>query len=205
MFRHLARRGSEPDGIVGAVPILARLDRLLVQAGTSASVWWALLAMAVCTALTLALLRLLSSLPSPSALTLGGAIGVGLPVLDLMLRRAKRRSLLEEQLPGALDLMARSLRAGEPLNVALAAVASEMPDPLGFEFGIVVDEIAYGRAPDAALQRMSDRVDLPDLRCLAITVRIRSSVDDGLAEALEGLASALRRGLRTSAHTGDLR
>jgi tight adherence protein B len=123
---------------------------------------------------------------------LAGALGVGLPVLDLMLRRARRRSLLEEQLPGALDLMTKSLRAGDPLSSALAAVAREMPDPSGSEFGIVVEEIAYGRAPDVALQRLSERIDLPDLGCLAIAVRIRSSVDGDLSEALDGLARAMR-------------
>jgi tight adherence protein B len=198
MLRHLARRGSGIDGIVAAVPILGRLDRLLVQAGTSASVWWALLAMAVCTALALALLRLVSALPPLSALMLAGALGVGLPVLDLVLRRARRQALLEEQLPGALDLMTRSLRAGEPLSSALAAVAREMPDPIGFEFGIVVDEIAYGRAPDAALHRLSERADLPDLGCLAIAVRIRSGGDGELAGALDGLASAMRQRFHTS-------
>jgi tight adherence protein B len=198
MFRHLARRGSGTDGIVAAVPILGRLDRLLIQAGTSASVSWALLAMAVCTALSLALLRLVSTLPPASALMLAGALGVGLPVLDLLLRRARCRSRLEEQLPDALDLMRRRLRAGDPLSSALAAVASEMADPLGSEFGIVVDEIAYGRTPDAALQRLSERVDLPDLGCLAIAVRIRSSVDGDLAAALDGLAKSMRHRFQTS-------
>jgi tight adherence protein B len=192
------RRSSQSDGTVGAVRILGRLDRLLIQAGTAASVWWALLAMAACTALAAAWLRLLSGLPAAPAPMLACALGVGLPVLDLMLRGARRRSLLEEQLPGALELMTKSLQAGDPLSSALAAVAREMPDPIGSEFGIVVDEITYGRAPDAALLRLSERIDLPALGCLAIAVRIQSSVDGDLAEALDGLATAMHDRFHTS-------
>ena len=67
-----------------------------------------------------------------------------------------------------------------------------MPDPLGSEFGVVVDEISYGRAPDVALARLEGRVDLPDLRCLTLAVQIRSGADGNLAAALDGLAKAMR-------------
>jgi tight adherence protein B len=148
--------------------------------------------MAACTAVALALLRVLTALPPPLASTLAGALGVGLPVLHLMLCRARRRRRFEEQLPEAVELLARSLRAGDTLSGALAAIAREMPDPLGSEFGVVVGEIAYGRAPDAALARLEERVELPDLRYLTLAVRIRSGADGNLAAALDGLAKVMR-------------
>jgi tight adherence protein B len=140
----------------------------------------------------LAVLRVSTALPSTFASMLAGALGVGLPVLYLMLCRAGRRRRFEEQLPEAVELLDRSLRGGDTLSGALAAVAQQMPDPLGSEFGVVVDEITYGRAPDAALARLERRVDLPDLRYLTLAVQIRSGADGNLAAALDGLAKAMR-------------
>jgi tight adherence protein B len=182
--------------IAKVFPLLGNLAHLLTQAGASGSLGWPLLSMAACAALTLALLRVLTALPSPFASLLAGALGVGLPVLYLMLCRARRRRRFEEQLPEAVELLARSLRAGDTLSGALAAVAREMPDPLGSEFGVVVDEITYGRAPDVALTRLEGRIDLSDLRYLTLAVQIRSGAGGNLAAALDGLAKAMRDQLR---------
>ena len=192
----LLRRESRAAAIVRIFPLLGSLDRLLTQAGVSASLGRVLLSMVVCAALSLAPLRLLSALPPTLAPMVAGALGVGLPVLYLTLCRAWRRLRFEEQLPDALDLITRSLRAGDTLGGALAAVAREMPDPLGSEFGVVVDEISYGRSPDVALARLDERVGLPDLRYLTLAVQIRSGADGNLAPAFEGLAKAMRDQLR---------
>jgi tight adherence protein B len=182
--------------IAKVFPLLGNLAHLLTQAGASGSLGWPLLSMAACAALTLALLRVLTALPSTFASLLAGALGVGLPVLYLMLCRARRRRRFEEQLPEAVELLARSLRAGDTLSGALAAVARETPDPLGSEFGVVVDEITYGRAPDVALTRLEGRIDLSDLRYLTLAVQIRSGEGGNLAAALDGLAKAMRDQLR---------
>ncbi|MGH6902220.1 MAG: type II secretion system F family protein [Geminicoccaceae bacterium] len=193
---HMLLASLRPDpraaDIAKVFPILGRLAHLLTQAGASGSLGWPLLSMAACGALALALLRALTALPSTFASMLAGALGVGLPLLYLMLCRARRRHRFEEQLPEAVELLARSLRAGDTLSGALAAVAREMPDPLGSEFGLVVDEISYGRAPDVALARLEGRVDLPDLRCLTLVVQIRSGADGNLAAALDAFAKAMR-------------
>jgi tight adherence protein B len=192
----LLRPDPRTADIVKVFPLLGNLAHLLTQAGSSGSIGWTLLSMAACAALALALLRVLTALPLTFASLLAGALGVGLPVLYLMLRRAGRRRRFEEQLPQAVELLARSLRAGDTLSGALAAVAREMPDPLGSEFGVVVEEITYGRAPDAALARLEGRVDLPDLRYLTFAVQIRSGAGGNLAAALDGLAKAMRDQLR---------
>jgi tight adherence protein B len=182
--------------LVKVFPLLGNLAHLLTQAGTSGSIGWPLLSMAACAALALAILRVSTPLPSTFASMLAGAVGVGLPVLYLMLCRARRRRRFEEQLPEAVELLARRLRGGDTLSGALAAVAQQMPDPLGSEFGVVVDEITFGRAPDVALARLEGRVDLPDLRCLTLAVQIRSGADGNLAAALDGLAKAMRDQVR---------
>jgi tight adherence protein B len=186
------RRNSRGQGIIAALPILGSLERLLTQAGTSASIGRALLWMAICGALAFALLRLVLALAPPITLMLAVVLGIALPVLHLMRRKARRLRRFEEQLPGALDLLVRSLRVGHPFNAALAVVAQEMPDPLGSEFGIVVDEVTYGQALDEALERLNERIDLPDLRYLTIAVQIQYGAGGNLAEVLDGLANVIR-------------
>jgi tight adherence protein B len=192
------RRRSRVAGI-HALPALRSLDRLLIQAGVSASVERALLWMLLCGAPAFVLLRFATALASPAALILAAIVGIGLPVLQLMRCRARRRCRFETQLPDALDLLARRLRAGDPFAAALADVARAMPDPLGSELGILVDDMSYGRAPDQALARLSERIDLPDLRCLKVAVQIHGGAGDDLAQALDGLAKLLRDRLRSDA------
>jgi len=122
------------------------------------------------------------------------ALALGYTSLYLWLRdKAKKRiSLFEEQLPDALDLIVRSLRVGHPMTASISIVAREMPDPLGTEFGLISDESTYGMAITEALDRLADRIPVPDLRFLAIAVNIQSTSGGNLAEVLEGLARVIR-------------
>jgi tight adherence protein B len=104
----------------------------------------------------------------------------------------KRISLFEEQLPDALDLMVRSLRVGHPMNAAVGIVAREMIDPLGTEFGLIADEATYGMPITEAIDRMSARVPVPDLRFVAIAINIQSTSGGNLAEILAGLSAVIR-------------
>jgi tight adherence protein B len=122
------------------------------------------------------------------------AIITGYAAFYIWLRgKAKKRiSLFEEQLPDALDLMVRSLRVGHPMNAAIGIVAREMMDPLGTEFGLIADEATYGMPITDALDRMAERVPVPDLRFLAIAINIQSTSGGNLAEILEGLSRVIR-------------
>lgn len=108
-------------------------------------------------------------------------------------KKAKARSdLMQEQLPDAIELMVRSLRVGHPFVSAFKTAADETADPLGTEFGIVSDEIAYGRDMGEALNEMAARLDMPDLRFLAVAVAIQQQSGGNLAEVLAGLAKVIR-------------
>ena len=89
----------------------------------------------------------------------------------------------EEQLPDAVDLIVRSLRVGHPFSNAINIVAQEMPDPIGSEFGLIVDETSYGADVASALHNMAERIDVPDLRFLTVAVAIQSKSGGNLAEA----------------------
>ncbi len=192
ILESLRRAPRAHTGIFRIVPGLRALDRLLLQAGVGAPVGRATLWMLLLGALFLLLLRLATTLPVAAMVGLATIGGIGLPVLYLLRRKQRRLRLFEVQLPGALDLLVRSLRVGHPFNAALAVVAQEMADPLGSEFGIVVDEVTYGQALDEALERLNERVDLPDLRYLTVAVQIQHGTGGNLAEVLNGLAKVIR-------------
>ncbi len=104
----------------------------------------------------------------------------------------KRLDLFQEQLPDAVELIVRSLKVGHPFSSAIANVASEMPDPLGTEFGVLADESTYGMDITESLDRMAERIDLQDLRFLAVAVKIQAQAGGNLAEILASLAQVIR-------------
>ena len=108
----------------------------------------------------------------------------------------KRMSMMEEQLPEAIELMVRSLRVGHPFASAISIVAHEIADPLGTEMGIISDESAYGRDVGECLKAMAERLDMQDLRFLAVAVTIQQTSGGNLAEILDGLAKVIRSRFR---------
>ncbi|MBL3568123.1 pilus assembly protein TadB [Rhodovulum sp. BSW8] len=119
-------------------------------------------------------------------------IGVGGVYTWVNGKAKKRLGLIEEQLPDAVELMVRSLRVGHPFISAINIVAKEVPDPLGSEFGVIADEAAYGRDVSEALKDLAERVDMQDLRFLAVAVTIQQQSGGNLAEVLAGLAAVIR-------------
>jgi tight adherence protein B len=121
------------------------------------------------------------------------------PVLCLMLPFAVLRNLRKRrhkrfgiQLPEALELITRSLKAGHPVPVAISMVAREMPDPIGTEFGVVADEVTYGSDLVSALHNMFERVGHEDLPLFVTAVSIQSSTGGNLREILDGLSQVIR-------------
>jgi tight adherence protein B len=108
----------------------------------------------------------------------------------------KRLAMIEEQLPDAVELMVRSLRVGHPFSSALSIVSKEIKDPLATEFGVIADEATYGRDVGEALKHMADRLDMQDLRFLAVAVTIQQQSGGNLAEILAGLARVIRARFR---------
>ncbi|MFD0980229.1 type II secretion system F family protein [Tropicimonas aquimaris] len=120
------------------------------------------------------------------------AMGVGGVYMWVNSKAKKRLALIEEQLPDAVELMVRSLRVGHPFSSAVNIVAREVPDPLGSEFGVIADESAYGRDISDSLKSLAERMDMQDLRFLAVAVTIQQQSGGNLAEILDGLAKVIR-------------
>ncbi|WP_120502260.1 type II secretion system F family protein [Roseovarius sp. EL26] len=124
------------------------------------------------------------------------AMGVGGVFTWISRKAGKRMDMMEEQLPDAIELMVRSLRVGHPFSSAISIVSNEVSDPLGTEFGIIADEAAYGRDVSEALKEMAERLDMQDLRFLAVAVTIQQQSGGNLAEILDGLAKVIRARFR---------
>jgi tight adherence protein B len=127
---------------------------------------------------------------------MGIGMGVGGVFFWINMKAKKRLSMIEEQLPDAVELMVRSLRVGHPFSSAISIVSKEIKDPLATEFGIIADESSYGRDIGEALKAMAERLDMQDLRFLAVAVSIQQQSGGNLAEILEGLAKVIRARFR---------
>ena len=135
-----------------------------------------------------------TDLPIRAALAI--AMGIGGVYFWVNSKAKKRLSMIEEQLPDAVELMVRSLRVGHPFASAVQIVSKEIKDPLASEFGIIADESAYGRDVGEALKDMAERIGLQDLRFLAVAVTIQQVSGGNLAEILDGLAKVIRARFR---------
>lgn len=114
------------------------------------------------------------------------------PVVSLRFLRSRRHKMFGIQLPEALELITRSLKAGHPVPVAIAMVAREMPDPIGTEFGLVADEVTYGSDLVSALHSMFQRVGHEDLPLFVTAVSIQATSGGNLREILDGLSAVIR-------------
>jgi tight adherence protein B len=122
----------------------------------------------------------------------GLLLGLALPLAVVAEMRRRRIDLLTRQLPDALDLMARGLKVGHPLNATIGTVAHDMSDPVASEFGVMVDQIAYGDDIVAAFADLAERVGTEDARYLATSVAIQNGTGGDLSRVLMTLAKVIR-------------
>lgn len=120
------------------------------------------------------------------------AIAIGLPLLTLNYLAARKRKKIEAQFPVALDVFVRALRSGHPVAGAIDLLTREMEDPIGSEFGLVSDEVAYGAELTDAIEDMADRWDLEDIRMFVVSLSVQMETGGNLAEILENLADVIR-------------
>lgn len=176
------------------------LDRLITQSGSimSTAQFFLIVAVSISVLFVGSLIgaRVSTSLAflavPTTSFSLSVSIGILGPIGYLMSQRAQRRKLFGEQLPDALDVMIRSLQAGHPVTAAMSLVTKEMPDPIGTEFGIAVDEMTYGMDLRAALENLSHRIDLPDFQYVVISISTQYETGGNLVEVLEGLTRVIR-------------
>ncbi len=171
---------------------LVWLNRLYTQSGiTGNPLTFATTFLLAGLALAL-LMTILLDFSALASLVVFLVVGLVLPLLVLRRARNKRIQKFAKQLPDALDMIVRSLRAGHPASVAIGLVAREMPDPLGTEFGIVSDEITFGLSMEQAVRKLSQRVGFEGLHLLSVSLSIQAKTGGNLTEILSNLSSVLR-------------
>jgi tight adherence protein B len=194
VLESLRRQVNEnPEGFFRTLPGLTYLETLVTQGGMVVSSKRILIFMAsIAGGLMLLILVLLPAIPMVLAPLIAIPLGVFLPIFFFKFRKKRRMKLLSAQLPDALDLIVRSLRAGHPISSALSLVSREMKDPMGTEIGIVVDEMTYGLDFRAALENLRRRIPAPDLHYLVVTINIQHGTGGNLAEVLDNLSTVIR-------------
>jgi len=115
-----------------------------------------------------------------------------LPFLYLRFKKRRRMQKFESQLPEALELVARALKAGHAFSGALKLVVEEMDDPIAEEFHKTIGEINFGVSLPEALTNLSLRVDSQDLRFFVISVILQRETGGNLAEILENIGYLIR-------------
>lgn len=119
-----------------------------------------------------------------------GAFGLPRFVLKKLIERRQKKFVAE--LANAIDIIVRGIKSGLPLNECLAIIANECPDPVGYEFREVVEQQRIGVTLGEALDRMTKRVPIQDVKFLAIVIAIQQQSGGNLAEALGNLSTLLR-------------
>ncbi len=117
---------------------------------------------------------------------------LGLPRWYLSKAIKKRQQKFLSELANAIDVVVRGVKSGLPLNECLGVIARESPEPLGSEFREVVEQQRLGVTLGEALDRMCDRLPLPEVRFLTIVISIQQQAGGNLSEALGNLAGVLR-------------
>jgi tight adherence protein B len=129
--------------------------------------------------------------------TMLALVGAAAAPLVLLRARARRSRALSEQLPEALDMMSRSLRAGHALTSAFQLVATEMPEPISVEFARAFEEQRLGMPLERAVREMAARAPANgDLKIFAISTVIQKETGGNLAEILDGIAATVRERYR---------
>lgn len=172
------------------MPRVHQLDRLMQQAGDGNTVSHL---MSICGIFGVAglLVGLLLRWPWYATVLVSLLLGA-LPMLWLLRRRTKRLNQIEAQLPDAMDLISRALRAGHSFPSALGMVGTEAPEPIAAEFRITSDEIGFGVSIDNALNNLASRVPSADMSYFAMAVIIQRETGGNLSELLAKLSELVR-------------
>lgn len=146
-----------------------------------------------CVVLALVMFLALTIVGAPILAALPLGIGAGfLPVMKLTHARKQRLEKFEGQLPEAMSMMARAMRAGLPFADALKTTGTEMPDPMGAELRSVFSDINYGLGVKDGLLNLLTRVPSVSLQTMVTAVLVQRETGGNLAEILEKIAAVVR-------------
>jgi tight adherence protein B len=172
------------------LPRVHTIDKLLIQAGVNLTVSHLL---AICGLFALGGLAIGAVLKWPLlVIALVVVLLVATPFFFLLWKGEKRLGEIESQLPDAMDLISRALRAGHSFPSALSMVGNEAQEPIAGEFKTTFDEISFGISNEQALNNLAARVPSADLRYFVMAVVIQRETGGNLSELLDKLSALMR-------------
>lgn len=172
------------------VPRLRAADRMLEQSGLRLTMAH-LLGLAAVSCLTVGGAAVFMRLPPLPTVALGAAAAM-LPLLYVQRCRIRRIRTIERQLPDALDLISRALRAGHAFDTGMKMVGQEMTEPIAGEFRLTQDEVNFGVSLQQALLNLASRIPSTDLSYFVIAVLIQRDSGGNLTEVLGKLSELIR-------------
>ena len=180
--------------------LINKFERMIFTANLPFNFWQMAVFMGLGTAATY-LITIMLLVVTGTVLTFGTlllvaifsvAVAVGLPLLIFGRMAETRRKRMEHQFPVALDIFVRALRSGHPIASAIDLLTKEMEDPIGSEFGLISDEVAYGADLIGALEHMAERWDLEDMKMFVVSLSVQSQTGGNLAEILDNISKVIR-------------
>ena len=178
------------EALAARLPTLRTVDRMLQQAGMTWTLQtFVLLTLGFGVGLGLSGIMLTRSFTGALVIAVIGAL---LPYMFVRLRRNKRLGAFEEQLPEAIELIGRALRAGHPLSSGFKMAADDSSEPIAGELRRVFEEQRFGLPVPDSLLNLADRMGLMDVRILVTAILIQREVGGNLAEILDNLAKVVR-------------
>lgn len=178
------------ERLIARVSPLLSVERVLIQANSHMPLAVFVLLMVVCAAFG-GLAALLKGFGVWTMMGCAAGSGV-MPYVGMRWKRQKRFKEFQRQLPDALDLIARSLRAGHAFSVGMKMVGDEFPDPIGPEMERAVEEISFGIEIPEALKKLSDRIESVDLKFFVTALIIQRETGGNLAEVIESISRLIR-------------
>jgi tight adherence protein B len=183
--------GGNPtvNRLLSSLDFVKRLDLMIKQADVHTTVS-RLLGFSAVAGLMAALAA--STILNSIAVVVLAIVAAAVPILHVARKRKKRLQTFNAQLPDTLDLLSRSLAVGHAFSESLNQVASEMPDPIAAEFRVTFEEQKLGLSIKMALDRLSERIPLLDLRLCVTAMHIQRETGGNLAEILEKVSHTIR-------------
>jgi tight adherence protein B len=178
------------NALLSRLPIAKHFDLLLERANVDMTLGLFILCSAVASGIGIFLFLIVGQ-PFLLALVMG-LIALLCPYFYLKYITWRRVRRFLEQMPDGLDMMSQSLQAGLGLTQAMVFVAREMPDPLGTEFSVFIEEVNLGLPLADALKRMEERMALPEVRLFNTALLVQREVGGSLAELLNKLSDIIR-------------
>ena len=203
--QHTTLHITKGDALYSAVPQLHRLlsqtqiarklDLLLNQANINMSVGLFSLLSVAMAVVAYTVLSVMFTQSMELAL-IGALLTAAGPYLYLLYLARKRIRKFLEQMPDGLDIMAQGLHAGLGLSQSQAYVAKEMPDPIGTEFSVFMEELNLGLPLNGALNNFQERIPIQETRLFSTALTVQRDVGGSLAELLNKLSDVIRERFR---------